>query len=68
MTTEEEKVFHRYPEVQDYRKILDRAISVLEEGLRGARGRKEEVQVYARVRSRIDGKCQWGWKSAEPGP
>ena len=44
VTTEVEKVFHRYPEVQDYRKFLDRAFSVLEEGLMDARGRKEEVQ------------------------
>lgn len=39
-----EELIHRYPEVQGSRKNLDRIFSVLEEGLRDARGRKEEVR------------------------
>ena len=64
----ERKAFQRYLVVQDARKILDRTFSVHEEGLKDARGRKEEVQVDARFRSRSGGKCQWGWRSAESGP
>ena len=41
----ERKAFQRYPVIQDARKILDRTFSVLEEGLRDARGRGKRCRL-----------------------